>query len=134
MFADNLEHPCSDNAQRQHPPEVIGPVPEGRRVTCAVTSGDVTGPKIHGTLRPVGGDWCTIRPDGIGLLDVRATIETPDHALIAMAFTGVGDFGEDGYHKLSPRSMAPQGARARGPAYPDGASHVPGAHSLAVSP
>jgi hypothetical protein len=37
---------------------------------------------------------------GFGLLDVRATIETHDNALIFIAYTGVGDLGEDGYHKF----------------------------------
>ena len=45
MFAYNLEHLCSDNAQRQHPPEVIGPVPEGIRVNCSVMSGGRHWPK-----------------------------------------------------------------------------------------
>ena len=100
MFAYSLEHICSYSAQLQNPPEVIGPVPEGLRVNFYVTSGEVTGPKIRGILRPVRGDWLTIRTDGIGLLDVRATIETHDHALIFIAYTGVGDLGEDGYHKF----------------------------------
>jgi hypothetical protein len=100
MLAYNLEHICSYNAQLQNPPEVIGPVPEGIRINFYVTSGEFTGPKIRGILRPVGGDWFTIRTDGIGLLDVRATIETHDNALIFIAYTGVGDLGEDGYHKF----------------------------------
>jgi Protein of unknown function (DUF3237) len=82
MFAYSLEHICSYCAQLQNPLEVIGPVPEGIRINFYVTSGEVTGPKIRGILRPVGGDWFTIRTDGIGLLDVRATIETHDNALI----------------------------------------------------
>jgi hypothetical protein len=100
MFAYSLEHICSYSAQLQNPPEVIGPVPEGIRVNFYVTSGEVTGPKIRGILRPVGGDWLTIRTDGIGLLDVRATIETHDNALIDIAYTGMGDLGEDGYQKF----------------------------------
>ena len=100
MLAYSLEHICSYSAQLQNPPEVIGPVPEGIRVNLYVTSGAVTGPKIRGILRPVGGDWLTIRTDGIGLLDVRATIETHDNALIYIAYTGVGDLGEEGYHKF----------------------------------
>ena len=36
------------------PPEVIGPVAEGVRANFYVTSGEVTGPKMHGRLRPVG--------------------------------------------------------------------------------
>ena len=100
MFAHSLEHICSYSARLQNPPEVIGPGPEGIRVNFYVTSGELTGPKIRGILRPVGGDWFTIRTDGIGFLDVRATIETHDHALIFVAYTGVGDLGEDGYHKF----------------------------------
>jgi hypothetical protein len=94
MFAYSLEHICSYSAQLQNPPEVIGPVPEGIRVNFYVTSGEVTGPKIRGILRPVGGDWLTIRTDGIGLLDVHATIETHDNALIDIAYTGMGDLGD----------------------------------------
>ena len=107
MFAYNLEHICSYSAQLQNPPEVIGPVAEGIRINFYVTSGEATGPKIRGILRPVSGDWFTIRTDGIGLLDVRATIETHDKALIFLAYTGVGDFGEDGYHKFLQGALPP---------------------------
>jgi hypothetical protein len=108
MLAYNLEHICSYGAQLQNPPEIIGPVPEGIRINFYVTSGEVTGPKIRGILRPVGGDWFTIRTDGIGLLDVRATIETHDNALIFIAYTGVGDLGEDVYHKFLQGALPPR--------------------------
>jgi hypothetical protein len=108
MFAYSLEHICSYSAGLQNPPEVIGPVAEGLRVNFYVTGGEVTGPKIRGIIRPVGGDWLTIRTDGIGILDVRATIETHDHALIYMAYTGVGDLGEDGYRKFLEGAMPPK--------------------------
>ena len=107
MLAYNLEHICSYSAQLQNPPEVIGPVAEGIRINFYVTSGEATGPKIRGILRPVSGDWFTIRTDGIGLLDVRATIETHDKALIFLAYTGVGDLGEDGYHKFLQQGVLP---------------------------
>jgi hypothetical protein len=95
-----LDHICSYVARLQRPPEVIGPVPSGIRVNFYSTGGEVTGPKIRGLVRPVGGDWLTIRPDGIALLDVRATIETHDQALIDLTYTGVGDLGEDGYERF----------------------------------
>ena len=57
------------------PPEVIGPMAEGIRVHFYVTAGEVSGPKMRGQLRTVGGDWLLLRPDGVGLLDVRATME-----------------------------------------------------------
>jgi hypothetical protein len=54
-------------------------------VNLYVTGGKVQGPKVNGKLLPVGGDWLTIRTDGVGILDVRATIETHDAALIYLA-------------------------------------------------
>ena len=84
----------------QAPPEVIGPVPEGIRATFYITGGDVDGPKIKGHLRAAGGDWFTVRQDGIGVLDVRTTIETNDGALIYLSYLGYGDLGVDGYEKF----------------------------------
>ena len=84
----------------KNPPEVIGPVPEGIRANFYVTGGEISGPKLRGTIRPVGGDWLTVRTDGMGILDVRATFESHDGALIDAAYTGVADLGEDGYQKF----------------------------------
>ena len=78
-------------------PEVIGPVAEGLRFNIYVTGGELAGPKIKGKLRSVGADWLTIRTDGVGILDVRATIETHDGALIYTTYRGVAQLGEDGY-------------------------------------
>jgi hypothetical protein len=94
------EYLFSYTARLQAPPEVIGPTPEGLRVNFYVTGGEVRGPRLNGTLRPVGGDWLTVRPDGIGILDVRATVETDDGALIDVTYTGVGDLGDDGYERF----------------------------------
>jgi len=81
-------------------PEVIGPVAEGIRVNFYVTGGQLEGPGLKGHLRPVGGDWLTVRPDGVCLLDVKATIEMDDGALIDAAYRGLGDLGPDGYDKF----------------------------------
>jgi hypothetical protein len=83
-----------------HPPEVIGPVPEGIRVNFHVAGGEITGPRLVGTVRPVGADWLTIRSDGIGVLDVRATLETSDGGLVYAAYQGLTDLGEDGYARF----------------------------------
>jgi hypothetical protein len=64
--------------------EIIGPVPDDIRVNFYVTDGEVWLPdrtKI-GKLRPVGGDWLTVRRDNQGALDVRATVEMNDGALL----------------------------------------------------
>jgi hypothetical protein len=77
--------------------EVIGPVPEGLRANVHVIGGEVTGPSTYGKFCRLSGDWLTIRRDGVAILDVRATIETHDVALIFIAYTNTSDRGEDGY-------------------------------------
>jgi hypothetical protein len=99
MFHYTFEHIFSYTVNLNIP-ERIGPVPEGRKVNWYVTGGQVEGPKVKGKFLPVGGDWITIRTDGVGILDVRATIQTNDDALIYTAYTGVMDLGEDGYDKV----------------------------------
>lgn len=79
------------------PPEVVGPVPEGVRVNFYSTGGEITGPALRGRVRPVGGDWMTVRRDGIAYLDVRTTFETHDGAIILVAYQGLVDLGEHGY-------------------------------------
>ena len=78
-------------------PEVIGPVAEGLRLNIYVTGGTVDGPRMKGKILPAGGDWLTVRTDGVAVLDVRATIQTDDGALIYLYYKGVGDLGPDGY-------------------------------------
>jgi len=97
--APKLEYVCSYSASLT-PPEVIGPVAEGIRVNFYVTGGEVAGPGLKGRLRPIGGDWLTVRPDGVCVLDVKATIEMDDGALIDVAYRGLGDLGPDGYAKF----------------------------------
>ena len=108
-----LEHLFSYEATLQMPPELIGPVPEGIRVNFYVTGGQVQGPRLQGTLRPVGGDWLTLGRDGIARLDVRATIETADGALLYVTYPGVIDFGEDGYDRFLRGELPPDGTPIR---------------------
>ena len=77
--------------------ERIGPLPEGIRGNFYITGGEISGPKVRGKVRPVGGDWAILQTDGMGIIDVRETIETEDGALISATYTGVADMGEDGY-------------------------------------
>ena len=105
-FEPRLEHVFSYSAMLK-PAEVIGPLPEGIRANFYVTSGEIDGPNLHGKIRPVGGDWLTIRSDGVAILDVRATIETEDGALIYTFYTGVTDAGEDGYERFLRQDLPP---------------------------
>jgi len=102
MFVSNynLTHLFSYTATVRLPPEVIGPVPEGIRANFYGTGGEVLGPRVKGTIEPAGGDWLLIRRDGIGIVDVRATIKTEDGALIYTQISGLEDLGPDGYDKF----------------------------------
>ncbi|MFO0780167.1 MAG: DUF3237 domain-containing protein [Nitrospira sp.] len=95
-----LEHMCSYTGRLINPPEVIGPVPEGIRVNFYSAGGEFTGLNMRGNVRSVGGDWVTVRKDGVAHLDVRSTFEAHDGALILVTYQGVADFGEDGYDRF----------------------------------
>lgn len=106
MLDYSLEHIFSYQLQL-NPPEVIGPVPEGIRAIAYVAQGTLSGDKINGILRSGGGDWITIRPDGVAITDVRGTIETRDGALIYLSYTGVMDLGEAGYQNFIQNQLPP---------------------------
>jgi hypothetical protein len=108
MFQYRLEHIMS-YAAKLGTREVIGPVSEGMRVNVHVIGGEVTGPRISGEFRSLSGDWLTIRRDGVAILDVRATIETKDGALIYVAYSGTSDRGENGYQSFAQGQAAASG-------------------------
>lgn len=115
MFDYKMEHLFSYNSALEAPPEVIGPVPEGIRINFYIKGGEVRGSKLNGRLKPVGADCFLVRRDGIGLLDVRTTIETADGALIDVAYSGIGDLGEDGYDKFLRGELPQKVALRTGP-------------------
>lgn len=84
-------------------PELIGETPEGLKVNWSLKGGTVVGPKLNAVIRPSGGDWMTIRPDGIGLVDARATLETNEGNLIQTTYSGVFDLGDAGYRDFLQR-------------------------------
>jgi hypothetical protein len=100
MYDYSMEHLFSYTATLDGNVEMIGPVAEGLRMNAYVTGGEVTGPRLQGKVRPVGADWLTIRTDGVCILDVRATMESHDGALIYVEYGGVADPGEDTYQRF----------------------------------
>jgi len=112
MFEYRLEHVMSFYINAQFP-EMIGPIPEGMQLNFYITGGEISGPKVVGKVRPVGGDWMTVRRDGVGILDIKGTLETQDGALIYATIDGTFDFGEDGYDKILRGWHPPSGAPFR---------------------
>lgn len=70
-------------------PVAVGVGPQGARTIYDVTGGTVEGTRLKGKVLPSGGDWILIGPDGVGRLDVRATFQTDDGALIYVQYPGV---------------------------------------------
>lgn len=97
MIKYQLEYVFSFTGQLAAEQEVIGPTPEGLRIIFYSVGGEITGPKVTGRVHPTGGDWMVVRPDGIGVQDIRTTFETNDGALIYVTYSGLIDFGPNGY-------------------------------------
>ncbi len=70
-------------------PEQIGDTPHGDRQIYYLKGGEFEGPKLKGRVRPGGGDWLAQRSDGVDELDVRATLETDDGALVYVSYRGL---------------------------------------------
>jgi hypothetical protein len=67
----------------------IGAVPRGTRIIATITGGRFEGPRLRGKVLPGAGDWLLLRQDGVLELDLRATLETDDGALIHMSSFGL---------------------------------------------
>ncbi|MGD1065462.1 MAG: DUF3237 domain-containing protein [Vulcanimicrobiaceae bacterium] len=60
-------------------PVDFGLTPRGfRRRIVPITGGTVEGPRLRGRVLTGGGDWQTIRPDGVWELDARYALEADD--------------------------------------------------------
>jgi hypothetical protein len=66
----------------------LGATPLGERRIVRITGGSFEGPRLRGTVLPEGGDWMLLRSDGVLQLDVRATLQTDDGALLFMTYRG----------------------------------------------
>jgi hypothetical protein len=76
-------------------PLVLPNTPAGTRVIVEVKSFTVEGDRLRGKNKGVAAaDWLTIGPDGTATLDVRATMETDDGALIFAYYQGRRDFSQ----------------------------------------
>jgi hypothetical protein len=69
--------------------EEIGSTPRGPLSIFPISGGSFEGERLRGRVLPGGGDWVTATAEGALDLDLRATLETDDAALIHMTFTGV---------------------------------------------
>ncbi len=78
------------------PPIVIPDAPDGTRVIVNVAAGKFEGPRISGEVLNSGGDWFLLRPDGVGVVDVRVALKTSDGENIYMTYSGRAQLGPNG--------------------------------------
>jgi hypothetical protein len=83
------------------------PTPVGSRMTFIMTGGVIEGPKLRGEVLPGGGDWLIVGSDGVGRVDVRATLRTHDGALIHYETRGVVKIPADGVQRLAAGEVLP---------------------------
>ena len=77
------------------------PTPIGTRLTFVTTGGVLDGPRLRGEILPGGGDWLVVGSDGVGQVDVRATLRSHDGALIHYEARGVIKIPADGMDRLA---------------------------------
>jgi hypothetical protein len=83
--------------------------PRGTRMTFITTGGVIEGPKLRGELLPGGGDWLIAGSDGVGRVDVRATMRTHDDVLVHYEARGIIKIPADGLERLAAGEVLPFG-------------------------
>jgi hypothetical protein len=96
--------PAAGLAQTSTPPPLslafrafitLGPVVELgttdslRNRFIPITGGRVEGPRLQGEVVPGGGDWQSLREDGLTTLEAKYTLKAADGALISIVNPGV---------------------------------------------
>jgi len=75
---------------------VVGDGPSGTRMIAEVKEATVQGDRLRGTRKgAASADWVTL-VGTVGSLDVRATFETDDGAVVLAQYRGRTDFGAGG--------------------------------------
>ena len=91
----------------------VGQGPYGNRLIVEVHGGEFEGEKLKGKLREPGcADWLSMT-DEFGHLDVRATLETHDGALIYLEYFGKIELTEAIQNALSTGSLQRETGRAK---------------------
>jgi hypothetical protein len=100
-----VEHLCDMEVDLE-PAQLIG-TPVGARMTYIAKGGRISGPKLNGEILPGGGDWLLIGDNRVGQVDIRATIQTDDGALIHYTARGVIKIPPDGLERLAAGERIP---------------------------
>jgi Protein of unknown function (DUF3237) len=76
----------------------IGPAPDEVVFYYAIAWSTFEGPGFHlSAVSNCGGEWCTMRGDGVISFESKHVLRTQAGELVYTTFSGVYDVGEDGY-------------------------------------
>jgi Protein of unknown function (DUF3237) len=78
-------------------PQSIGDTAAGMRVDFIVNAGSVVGDGIRGKVTEGSSDHLLVRPDGMGVIRIRAGFAMEDGGVLDVESGGYVDFGPDGY-------------------------------------
>lgn len=72
-------------------PHMVGEGPSGTRIVADITGMALTGERLTASLKGAGAaDWLTVA-GSVATVDVRATLETDDGALVSVSYAGRSD-------------------------------------------
>ena len=80
-------------------PERIGPAPDALAAHHVLSSGLLAGPLIPMLTVQSGGEWFTLRGDGVATVEGRHTLRTAAQEFVFARISGLYDLGEDGFER-----------------------------------
>jgi hypothetical protein len=88
-------------------PLYVGDTPTGMRINFLAREGTVKGNGFNGKVLESSVDSMIVRPDGMGVVRIRAVLGLDDGAVLDVESGGYVDFGPDGYRKAKNHDLPP---------------------------
>jgi hypothetical protein len=88
-------------------PLYVGDTPTGMRINFSARQGTVKGNGFEGKVLDSSVDSMIVRPDGMGVVRIRAVLALDDGALLDVESGGYVDFGPDGYRRAKEHDLPP---------------------------
>lgn len=70
-------------------PHVVGETGSGYRRIFPIVGGRAFGPRLNGTVLPVGADWSLVRPDGVTEVHARYAVRTDEGHVVDVVNVGL---------------------------------------------
>lgn len=96
-------------------PLYVGDTPTGMRINFLAKEGSVKGDGLNGKVLESSCDYMLVRPDGMGVVRIRAVFGLDDGAVIDVEAGGYVDFGPDGYRRAKDHDLPPRSPITLGP-------------------